>query len=69
MTRTIGIWVGNGAMLIKFNKMKNFEVLSTENLINVKGGRTVTKIDLTDDGKWNIKIVTRNDGTIVCKRR
>ena len=49
--------------------MKNFEVLSTEKLINVKGGRTVEKVDLTGDGKWNIKIVTRNDGTIVCKRR
>jgi len=49
--------------------MKNFEMLSTEKLKNVKGGRIVTKIDIDGDGEWDIKEVVRNNGDIVYKRR
>jgi bacteriocin-like protein len=42
--------------------MKNFEVLSTEKLKNVKGGRTVIKIDRDGDGKWDEKHVWTNRG-------
>ncbi|WP_321294966.1 bacteriocin class II family protein [Marinifilum fragile] len=49
--------------------MKNFEVMNKLELSAIKGGRTVDKVDLDDDGKWDIKIVTRNDGTIVTKTR
>jgi hypothetical protein len=49
--------------------MKNFEKLSELELASLNGGRTVDKQDLDGDGKWDMKIVTRNDGTIVIKTR
>lgn len=43
--------------LLKKQKLTNSE------LVAVKGGRKVTKIDHDGDGEWDEKIVTRNDGS------
>lgn len=44
--------------------MKNFEVLSSEMLKDVKGGRIVTRYDIDGDGEWDIKEIVKNNGDI-----
>jgi hypothetical protein len=45
--------------------MKNFknEQLTNLELVSVKGGREVKKMDHDGDGRWDEKVITRNDGS------
>lgn len=51
---------------LNFKKTMNLlkkQKLTNSELVAVKGGRKVTKIDHDGDGEWDEKIVTRNDGS------
>ena len=44
--------------------MNNLVELKREEMRVVNGGRKVRKIDLDGDGKWDVKLVYNNDGSL-----
>lgn len=49
-------------------KLKNYE-LSNERFKEIVGGRRVVKVDANGDGRWDIKWVYRNNGSVRIKIR
>jgi len=47
----------------------NYKVLNNTELSSVTGGRRVERIDVNGDGRWDVKIVYRNNGTVKIKSR
>jgi hypothetical protein len=43
---------------------KKMEILTKDELKTLKGGRKVFKYDVDGDGKWDVKIIRRNNGTL-----
>lgn len=44
-------------------------ILDKTKMETILGGRKVVKYDTNGDGRWNIKVVFRNNGTVVVRGR
>lgn len=49
--------------------LKGLLELSCKEQVFIVGGRHVVKVDIDGDGRWDLKWVQRNNGTIVFRSR